>query len=60
MSAESKSIVENFGVELEMVLAFHEDRLIPVLQRRGLTRQHIVKRLSKQNQSMIGIQTILG
>ena len=43
-----------------MVLAFHEDRLIPVLERRGLTRKHIVKRLSKQNQSMIGIKTTFG
>jgi Putative amidoligase enzyme len=60
MSAESTSIVEKFGVELEMVLAFHEDRLIPVLQRRGLTKNHIVKRLSKRDQSMIGIKTIVG
>jgi hypothetical protein len=60
MSAEPASIVEKFGVELEMVLGFHEDRLIPVLERRGLTRKHIVKRLSKRNQSMIGIKTIVG
>jgi Putative amidoligase enzyme len=60
MSAESTSIIEKFGVELEMVLLFHEDRLIPVLQDRGLTEKHIVKRLSKQNQSMIGIKAIAG
>ncbi len=60
MSGDSKSIVEKFGVELEMLFAFHEDRLIPVLKRRGLTKQHIVKQLSSRTRSNIGIKTIPG
>ena len=48
MSVEKKSLVEKFGVELEVILTFHEDRLIPVLRDRGLTRQHIVKNLTER------------
>lgn len=58
MVKNSKSIVEKFGVELEMVLAFHEDRLVPVLHGRGLTQKHIVERLSDRTRSNVGIKTI--
>jgi Putative amidoligase enzyme len=60
MAENSKSIVEKFGVEFEMVLAFHEDRLVPVLHGRGLTKKHIIKRLSDRSRSNIGIKTIPG
>jgi hypothetical protein len=58
MVKNSKSIVEKFGFELEMILAFHKARLVPVLYGRGLTKKHIVARLSDRTRSNIGIKTI--
>lgn len=58
MSLEKESLIQQFGVELEVILAFHEDRLIPVLRDRGLDRQHIVKNLSNRERYEIGIKNI--
>jgi hypothetical protein len=58
MSAEAKSLIEKFGIEMEMVLAFHEDHLIHVLHQRRLTKKHIVKNLSDRNRAYIGIKSI--
>ena len=43
---------------MEMILAFHEDRLIQILHHRGQTKKHIVKNLSSRNRAFIGIKSI--
>jgi Putative amidoligase enzyme len=58
MSADSGSKIDKFGVELEMVFAFHEDRLLPVLRGRGLTKEHIVKNLLDRDCAFIGLKAL--
>ena len=56
MARSPSSVVTGFGVEIEVIFAFHEDLLVHVLKKRHLTRDHIVKEIPTAVKKAIGLR----
>ncbi len=56
MAKAPPSVVTGFGVEIEVVLAFHEDLMVNVLKQRHLTKDHIVKQIPSATKNKIGFR----
>jgi Putative amidoligase enzyme len=52
----TQSVITGFGVEIELSFAFHEDYLVSILEKRNLTRDHIVKNIPFEVQRDIGLK----
>lgn len=56
MANSPSSVITGFGVELELVFAFHEDLLVEVLGKRHLSRDHIIKKIPSKTKNAIGLR----